>query len=121
MNSTIRKDVVKMNINDKDYLLVYHKDIDIGFGSTVAFYKNHKNKIIEFLKYDCFGKTHGHYHSVLKTKDRIYFTEETVEEQINVACNKLMKIGISKNILDEVKELMIDYENKYYKHLRKLN
>ena len=76
-------------------------------------YKNNN----EFLKYDCFGKTQGHYHTT-KTKDRIYFIEQTVEEQINFACTELLKVNVPQDKIDMVKELMIVYENNFYKHLR---
>ena len=49
---SIRKDVLKIDIQENAYFLVYHKNIDIGFGPTVGLYLYN----IEYLKFDCFGQ-----------------------------------------------------------------
>ena len=129
---SIRKDVVKLNIQQNAYFLVYHKNIDIGFGLTVALYIYEK----EFLKFDCFGSNDGHYH-ILNTEERLYFKEQTVYEQIAKAIYELnnispylaccrniqiknfqFDIAILKSKLLIVEQLLFTYENKYYASLR---
>ena len=129
---SIRKDVVKLDIQNNAYFLIYHKNIDIGFGPTVALYIYDK----EFLKFDCFGSLEGHYH-ILNKQERIYFKEQTVAQQIAKAIYELQNvspylacctnieiksfqfdIAILTAKLVTVEQLLIDYENKYYAHLR---
>jgi len=129
---SIRKDVVKLNIQENAYFLVYHKDIDIGFGPTVALYIYEK----EFLKFDCFGPKYGHYH-ILNQQERIYFKEQTVAEQIAKAlyelnnvmpyltsCSNINIKNFELNMFElkahllTIEELLFTYENKYYAHLR---
>ena len=135
MVTPIRKDVVKMDIQENAYFLVYHKDLDIGFGSTVGLYLYNT----EYLKFDCFGEDKGHYHLFNKKTDvRIYFTEKTVLEQINKAKHELtnniqtyLHASNVKKIHDfqfdmdifRLKilvaiETMLNYEQKYYASLR---
>ena len=128
---SVRKDVVKLNIQQNAYFLVYHKNLDIGFGSTVALYIYEK----EFLKFDFFGSVNGHYH-ILNKKERIYFNEQTVTEQIAKAIYELNNIlpylesctntNIRNFQIDMfelksklliVEQLLFTYE-KYYTHLR---
>jgi len=128
---SIRKDVVKLNIQQNAYFLVYHKNIDIGCGPTVALYIYEK----EFLKFDCFGSTEGHYH-ILNKKERLYFKEQTVAEQIAKALYELenispylasctniqiknfqFDIAILKSKLLIVEQLLFSYE-KFYASLR---
>lgn len=50
----------------------------------------------EVLKFDCFGKDKGHYHTNLycpyqPKENRFYFSEKTVEEQINRTIFELTK------------------------------
>lgn len=129
---SIRKNVVKLHIQENAYFLVYHKNIDIGFGPTVALYI-YEN---EFLKFDCFGPNDGHYH-ILNKQERIYFKKTTVTEQIEKAIHELQNVSpylLScansniknfqlnifeiKNNLETVKQLLYTYENTYYAHLR---
>lgn len=132
---SIRKDVLKIDIQENAYFLVYHKNIDIGFGPTVGLYLYN----IEYLKFDCFGQDHGHYHVFNKKTDvRIYFTEKTVLEQINKVKGGLMNtiqsyLQASKNkairefhfdmdifrskVLIAI-EKMLEYEQTHYASLR---
>ena len=129
---SIRKDVVNLNIQQNAYFLVYHKNIDIGFGPTVALYIYEK----EFLKFDCFGPKKGHYH-IFNKQERIYFKEQTVTEQIAKAIYELQNVSPYlascnnsniknfelnmfevKRTLVTVEQILIDYENKYYASLR---
>lgn len=132
-----RKDLLKIEINDKAYLLVFHKYLDIGFGSAVSLYINN----FEFLKFDCFGKDKGHYHIYHGNKcETIYFTEETCEEQITKSAYELTSninfyLKKSKHVniqnfkfdidndkllehIENMKIKMIEYESRFYSKLR---
>ena len=83
---TVRKDVLKIEIQENAYMLVYHKNLDIGFGPALGLYLYD----IEYLKFDFFGEEKGHYHIFNKKRDvRIYFKERTVLEQINKVAHEL--------------------------------
>ena len=131
----IRKDSYKINIQYGLYLLVFHKTIDIGFGSAVSVYINN----FEYLKFDCFGFEKGHYHIYDNVNNEIiYFSEKTCEEQINrivfeltnninLYLQKSNKKSIKNfiinmvsllNKIDEMKNKMLEYESTFYSHLR---
>jgi hypothetical protein len=131
----LRKDVVKIDIQENAYVLVYHKFLDIGSGSSIGLYVYNT----EFLKFDCFGKNKGHYHVFnKKTDDRIYFTEKTAKEQIEKTINELTtninsylvtspnkKIkefifddNLLKSKLTEAKQILMGYEDKFYAAMR---
>ena len=131
----IRKDLYKIDIQENLYLLVFHKVHNGGFGPAVSLYINN----FEFLKFDCFGETKGHYHIYDRVKnDTIYFTEQTSKEQINRTANELINniqfylqkscdVNIKNFNVDmdsltkqigHVKNKMIEYEDKYYFELR---
>jgi len=135
IDMSVRKDVVKIDIQENAYLLVYHKSLDIGMGPTIGLYLFNT----EFLKFDCFGIVKGHYHIFnKKNNDRLYFTEPTVSEQIDKSISELTNniteyletspikkirnfifdkdILISK--LAEAKQLMVQYENNFYATIR---
>ena len=132
---SIRKDVLKIDIQENAYMLVYHKNIDIGFGPTVVLFFYDK----EYLQFDCFGEKHGHYHVFNKTKDvQIYFTEKTVLEQINKASYEMtnnIQTYLKASNLEKIRnfqidmdvfrskvliaiETMLEYEQTYYASLR---
>ena len=131
----LRKDVVKIDIQENAYVLVYHKFLDIGSGSSIGLYLYNK----EYLKFDCFGKNKGHYHvNNKKNDDRIYFTEQTAKEQIEKTINELTtninsylvmssNIKIKKFVFDdnllkskltEAKQILMGYEDKFYAAMR---
>lgn len=77
-------DVKLIPIQPDSYLAIYYKRYDTGVGPGVSLYV-HENEI---LRFDCFGKGHGHYHSLpclsaLPSKERIGFTAETIKSQVN--------------------------------------
>lgn len=132
---SLRKDVVKIDIQENAYVLVYHKFLDIGSGSSIGLYLYNT----EYLKFDCFGLRKGHYHVFnKKTNDRIYFTEQTAKEQIDKSTSELsenitMYLAMSpnkkirdfvfdkpllKSKLAEAKRLLIEYEDKFYAAIR---
>jgi hypothetical protein len=132
---SLRRDVVKIDIQANAYVLVYHKFLDIGSGSSIGLYIHNT----EYLKFDCFGLRKGHYHVFnKKNDDRIYFTEQTVSEQIDKSVDELtnniekyLALSPNRKIRDfvfdkdqlttkiaEAKQIMIDYENKFYAAIR---
>ena len=132
---TVRKDVLKIEIQENAYMLVYHKNLDIGFGPALGLYLYD----IEYLKFDFFGEEKGHYHIFNKKRDvRIYFKERTVLEQINKVAHELtnniqtyLEGSKNKKILEfqfetdvfrskilAAVEILLDYENKHYSFLR---
>ena len=124
---SIRKDVVKLPLQENAYFLVYHKHLDIGFGPTVLLCVFGK----EILKFDCFGKDKGHYHNL--NGDRIFFEESTVEEQITKSMqivtenadkwipNK-QKFSLDTHALLStiplIVQQMLQYEVQFYKSMR---
>lgn len=77
-------DVRLISIQPDSYLAVYYKRYDTGVGPGVSLYI-HENEI---LRFDCFGKGRGHYHSLpclsaLPSDERIGFTAETIKSQVN--------------------------------------
>jgi hypothetical protein len=132
---SLRLDVVKIDIQENAYLLVYHKFLEIGSGVSIGLYLYNT----EFLKFDCFGKSKGHYHIFnKKNKDRMYFTEPTATEQIDKTTSELsnniakyLVTSPEKKIRDfvfdkplllskiaEAKQIMIEYENIFYAAIR---
>jgi len=132
---SLRKDVVKIDIQENAYVLVYHKFLDIGSGSSIGLYLYNT----EYLKFDCFGLHKGHYHIFnKKNDDRIYFTEQTAKEQIDKSISELsdnitkyLAMSPNKKIRDfvfdnnllksklaEAKRLLIEYEDKFYGPIR---
>ena len=127
---SLRKDVYKLNIQKNAHLLIYHKNLEIGFGPAVSLYIHN----IEFLKFDCFGDKLGHYHIYNNSNNEtIYFDETTVDDQINRTVielnditkylilnnnNKLKNFKFNMNILaakiEIMKTIMLDYEKKFY-------
>ena len=131
----IRKDIHRIDIQDNLYFLVFHKDINIGFGAAASLYINK----FEYLKFDCFGENNGHYHIYDNiTNDTIYFTEKTCEEQIARTCSELInniniflakskrkciknfKIDMEKFVkkIEDVRNKMLEYEHNFYSLLR---
>ncbi|WP_075351824.1 hypothetical protein [Algoriphagus marinus] len=72
------EDEVIFKIQDDVFFQVYWKSLPIGKGPAVIL----KAFGQEILKFDCFGKEKGHYHIAPNYDFRIYFVEETIEEQI---------------------------------------
>jgi len=131
----IRKDILKIDIQDNLYVLVFHKILSSGFGTAVSLYIHEH----EFLKFDCFGENKGHYHiydSV--TNNTIYFDEKTCIEQINRSCYELannINIYLNKSsrnnireftidmpkftaVIEDIRSKMIEYENTFYATMR---
>ena len=127
---SVRKDSYKIYVQENVYLLIFHKNVDIlGKGVAVSLYIHN----IEFLKFDCLGNKEGHYH-IYNNNNRIFFSENTVEDQINKTVYELsnnihvylssckniqlkefkLNIELLKNKMDEMKNKMMEYENKYY-------
>jgi hypothetical protein len=130
----IRKNLQKIFINDKMDFLVYHKTIKGNYGTSFILCVNN----YEYIKYDCLGNN-GHYHIYDKKNYReIYFDNNNPYTQIDFSIDNLSKnidnyINSAtdpniKNVsydkkdiidkLDIVKNILVDYENKYYSHLR---
>ena len=127
----LRKDVVKIDIQENAYVLVYHKFLDIGSGSSIGLYLYNT----EYLKFDCFGLGKGHFHVFNKKNNkRIYFTEQTAKEQIDKSVDELTNniskyLALSPNrkirkfIFDkdqlttkiaEAKHILIGYEDTFH-------
>jgi len=132
---SIRKDEFKIFIQDNIYLLVFHKIHNEGKGSAVSLYIDD----FEFIKFDCFGNTLGHYHIFYKTyNDMIYFTEKTAYDQIDKTGFELLnninyyiqksdipsikkldtKIKINESLINLMIQKMKTYEDQYYKDSR---
>lgn len=77
--SLLRRDVEVLTIQPNVELIVYWKVLQIGRGPAVILQAYGK----EILKFDCFGKGEGHYHTAPDYGKRIFFDEETVSAQIN--------------------------------------
>ena len=128
---SLRKGVVKLDIQENAYVLVYHKFLDIGSGPSIGLYLYNT----EILRFDCFSKNKGHYHIFNKKNNgRIYFTEQIVAEQIDKTANELttniksyLALFRQKNIKEfifdqnrlaskiaEAKQILLDYEAKFY-------
>lgn len=84
----MRKDIYKIDINDNLYFLVFHKVLTRGFGSSVSVCIND----YEFLKFDCFGESLGHYHIYDD-----FLNEEICEDQINYSCELIKNINVFLN------------------------
>lgn len=83
-------DVRVIPIQPNSYLAVYYKHYGVKSGPGVSLYV-HENEI---LRFDCFGKRHGHYHalpclSVVPGNERINFTAETVEGQLQQTADEI--------------------------------
>ena len=131
----IRKDLQKIIVDDKIHFLVYHKIIKGHSGTAFILCINN----IEYVKYDCLGKN-GHYHIYDdKNYREIYFDNDDPHVQIDYSIENLrnnldtyIKTASNKKIsnvsynpqeiidkLDTVKNILVEYENKYYSKLRK--
>jgi len=77
------QDIVIYELQPEVFLKVYWKVLSIGKGPALALIVSGD----EILRFDCFGEDEGHYHVFggyeYPDRDRIYFPEKTVEEQIN--------------------------------------
>lgn len=80
-----RMDLKVIPISEKLSFLVYWKVLEIGKGPAVILKAFDK----EILKFDCFGKKDGHFHIAPHYEFRIYFTEETVPDQIQRTLTEL--------------------------------
>ena len=132
---SVRKDLYKIDVQENLYLLVFHKVLDIGYGTALSVcIHNH-----EFLKFDCFGDAKGHFHIYDGVRNNtIYFDEKTCKEQINRSCNELnnniysylhlsnndkiknfqVDINSLKDKIEIAKSKMIEYEDLYYSSSR---
>ncbi|MCC5638885.1 hypothetical protein LC593_24255 [Nostoc sp. CHAB 5844] len=76
-------DVVIYKLQSEVIIKVYWKVLPIGKGPALALIVSGD----EILRFDCFGEDQGHYHVFCgyeyPDRDRFYFPEKTVEEQIN--------------------------------------
>lgn len=100
----IRKDIIRIDIQDNLYFLIFHKIINGQFGSALAIYIYD----IEYLKFDCLGQT-GHYHVDNK---KIFFKTKLPLKQIDLSIIELNKINdyfkLSNNQL--IKNFIIDID-----------
>ena len=107
---SIRKDIFRIHVQPHMYFLVFHKDLKIGFGPALCLYIHG----IEFLKFDCFGYEKGHYHifNGITNKGRIYFEEETVEEQIQKTYSELCNLEkyLEESTLQRIRNYKIEIE-----------
>jgi len=91
--SSVRKDVLRYEIQPGAHLDVFWKVLKIGRGPAVSLYVHGE----EVLKIDCFGEGKGHYHvnerqwkrKLPRVVQRIYLPEPTVEAQIDRAVFEL--------------------------------
>lgn len=83
------KDIVIYEVQPQVLIKVYWKILPIGKGPALTFIVAGD----EILRFDCFGEGEGHYHIFggyeYPDRDRIYFPEKTVEEQVNRAIFEL--------------------------------
>jgi hypothetical protein len=86
----IRKDLQIIPIEENLKLLVYWKVLEIGKGPAVILQAFDK----EILKFDCFGKSKGHFHIAPHYDFRIFFFEESVPEQISRTLSELRLNGL---------------------------
>ena len=92
---SVRKDVLRYEIQPGASLEVFWKVLTIGRGPAVSLYVHGE----EVLKIDCFGEGKGHYHVNARqwSRDlpgivqRIYLPEPTVEAQIERAVFELQR------------------------------
>ena len=78
-----RKDVSRYKVQQGVYFDVFWKVLSIGKGPAVSLFVYGD----EVLKFDCFGRDKGHCHIAFytpgrTTESRLYFSEKTVDEQI---------------------------------------
>ena len=79
----LRNDTVRHDVQEHVHLTVYWKTLANGKGPAASLFVHGE----EVLKFDCFGKASGHVHIGFATpkkpcRQRLFFSEETVEEQI---------------------------------------
>lgn len=86
----IRKDLQIIPIEYNLRFLVYWKVLEIGKGPAVIL----QAFDTEILKFDCFGKSKGHYHIAPNDEFRLFFFEEAVPEQINRTITELRHNGL---------------------------
>jgi len=86
-NVRIRKDVEIISIQPNLEFEVYWKVLSIGRGPAVILKANGK----EVMKFDAFGKNKGHYHIAPCYNLRIFFPEETAQQQIQRTSLELQK------------------------------
>jgi len=85
-------DVRLIPIQSDSYLAVYYKRYETGVGPGVSLYVHES----EILRFDCFGRDRGHYHSLpclsaLPCDKRISFIAETIESQANETVMEITK------------------------------
>lgn len=86
----MRRDLKEIAICENLSFLVYWKILKIGKGPAVILRAFDK----EILKFDCFGEKDGHYHIAPYYDFRIYFCENSVEEQIRRTIQELQINGL---------------------------
>ncbi|MFC0183177.1 hypothetical protein SAMN04515674_105151 [Pseudarcicella hirudinis] len=79
----IRQGVERLYFQENAFLEVFWKTVSIGKGPSLSLIVLDD----EVLRFDCFGHKEGHFHISLTTfydtkKDRMFFFENSVEEQI---------------------------------------
>lgn len=84
------EDEVIFKIQDDVFFQVYWKSFQVGTGPAVIL----KAFGQEVLKFDCFGKEKGHYHIAPNYDFRIYFVEDTVDQQIQRTILELRVNGL---------------------------
>ncbi|MDN3205052.1 hypothetical protein [Algoriphagus sediminis] len=87
---TKHEDEETIKIQEELSFQVYWKILSIGKGPAVIL----KAFDEEILKFDCFGEKKGHFHNAPHYNFRIYFTESTIEEQIERTIRELKVNGL---------------------------
>jgi hypothetical protein len=83
--SNDHRDPVFIRVTPQIVFETYWKDVEAGRGPALIVWLDYR----KIVKFDCFGKGHGHYHIALPAlfqrsveTDRIYLPEETIALQI---------------------------------------
>jgi hypothetical protein len=110
----LRRDRVRLEVQEGVCLDVFWKSLDRGRGPAAALFVHGD----EVLRFDCFGPERGHYHAVDGSRRganrrRVYFEEATVEDQIERSLSELRQnlAGyLGRNPRRSIRRLTVDSE-----------
>ena len=105
----IRRDLERIQIVPNLALLVYWKELKIGKGPAAVLEAFGS----EIMKFDCFGKDKGHFHVKPHYDFRIFFVEETIEEQILRSRKEILtnfKRYLSMQSEDNIRHFVVSQE-----------
>lgn len=112
-NPPSRHDLQVVPMGDDARLDVYWKDLDIGTGPAVSLVVRGE----ELLRIDCFGPDDGHMHAAFFMpaggEGRLYFPENTREEQIDRAVFEItrnLRYYLDRAVDPKVRETRLDPE-----------